>query len=88
MAAFALVCNFVGDYGFKVLLVDSEHTIAQVAHEAARQLAGVVVRPLQPGERLSVRLQGHSDALPADQKISAAGLLEMTTIEIHRERAA
>jgi len=86
MAVFALVCNFVGDYGFKVLLVDSENTMAEVAQEAARQLAGVVVRPLEPGERLSVRLQGRGEALPADVTVSALGLIEMETIEIHREQ--
>jgi hypothetical protein len=86
MAAFALVCNFVGDYGFKVLLVDSDNTMAEVAQEAARQLAGVVVRPIEPGERLSVRLQGGSEALPSDVTVTALGLIEMETIEIHREQ--
>lgn len=88
MAAFALVCNFVGDYGLKVLLVDSEHTIAQVAQEAARQLAGVVVRPLEPGEHLSVCIQGQGEPLPPDKTVTALGLMEMETIEIHRERHA
>ena len=88
MAAFALVCNFFGDYGCKVLLVDSEHTIAQVAQEAARQLAGVVVRPIEPGEHLSVRVQGSSEPLAPGLTLSAAGLIEMETIEIHRERRA
>ena len=85
MAAFALCCGFEGDYGYKVLLVDDGFTIAQVAQEAARQLAGVVVRPLEPGERLSVRVQGSPTPLAPELTIQAAGLIEMETIEIQRE---
>lgn len=85
MAAFALCCGFDGDYGFKVLLVDDDFTIAQVAQEAARQLAGVVVRPLEPGETLSVCVQGNPTPLAADLTIKAAGLMEMETILVHRE---
>ncbi|MEW6269786.1 MAG: toluene-4-monooxygenase system B family protein [Thermodesulfobacteriota bacterium] len=88
MAAFPLVVNFVGDYGLKVLLVDAELTIAEVAAEAARQLAGVVVPPVAPGETLRVRVQGRGDTLPDDVKLTDAGLIEMETVEIHRERAS
>jgi hypothetical protein len=84
MAHIAFVCNFIGDYGCKVLLVDRASTIAQVAQEAARQLAGVVVRPIAPGEQLSVRVQGAETALNPQLTIEAAGLVEMDTIEIHR----
>lgn len=88
MANIALVCNFIGDYGLKVLLVDADSTIAQVALEAARQLAGVVVRPVEPNEQLSVRVQGSETALAPELTIAAAGLMEMETIEIHRARRA
>jgi hypothetical protein len=84
MGSIALVCNFIGDYGLKVLLVDRDSTIAQVAQEAARQLAGVVVRPVAAHEQLSVRVQGSETPLPPHLTISAAGLMEMETIEIHR----
>ena len=84
MAAFPLVVNFVGDYGFKVVLVDDALTIGEVATEAARQLAGVVVAPLAPGERLSVKLPGEDVPLPDAVKLSEAGLIHLETVEIHR----
>ncbi|MDX2168521.1 MAG: toluene-4-monooxygenase system B family protein [Deltaproteobacteria bacterium] len=85
MAAFALCCGFDGDYGFKVLLVDDGFTIAQVAQEAARQLAGVVVRPLEPGEKLTVCVQGNPTPLAPEATIKSAGLMEMETIFVHRQ---
>lgn len=87
MAAFPLVVNFVGDYGFKVLLVDDALTIGDVAQEAARQLAGVVVAPLAPGESLSVKLPGRAVPLPDDVKLVDAGLIHLETVEIHRAAA-
>ncbi len=86
MAAFALCCGFDGDYGFKVVLVDDAFTIAQVAQEAARQLAGVVVRPIEPGETLTVCVQGNPTPLAPELTIQAAGLREMETIHVHREQ--
>lgn len=88
MAAFPLVVNFVGDYGCKVLLVEDDLTIADVAREAARQLAGVVVAPLAPGETLSVKLPGSDVPLPDDVKLADAGLVHLETIEIHRAARA
>jgi hypothetical protein len=84
MAAFPLVVNFIGDYGCKVLLVEDDLTIGDVAREAARQLAGVVVEPLAPGETLSVKLPGKDVPLPDDVKLADAGLVHLETIEIHR----
>lgn len=88
MAAFPLVVNFIGDYGCKVLLVEDDLTIADVASEAARQLAGVVVAPLAPGETLSVKLPGNDVPLPNDVKLADAGLVHLETIEIHRAARA
>lgn len=88
MAAFPLVVNFVGDYGCKVLLVEDDLTIGDVAREAARQLAGVVVAPLVPGETLSVKLPGKDVPLPDDVKLADAGLIHLETIEIHRVAGA
>lgn len=87
MAAFPLVVNFIGDYGFKVVLVDDALTIGQVASEAARQLAGVVVAPLAPGETLSVKLPGKAVPLPDNVKLVDAGLIHLETVEIHRAAA-
>jgi len=88
MAAFALCCGFVGDYGFKVVLVDDTLTIEEVTQEAARQLAGVVVRPIELGERLALRVQGVATPLSPHLTLRAAGLMEMETIEILRESRA
>ena len=88
MAAFPLVVNFIGDYGCKVLLVEDDLTIADVASEAARQLAGVVVAPLAPGETLSVKLPGNDVPLPNDVKLADAGLVHLETIELHRAARA
>lgn len=88
MATFPLVVNFIGDYGCKVLLVEDDLTIGDVAREAARQLAGVVVAPLAPGETLSVKLPGKDVPLPDDVKLADAGLIHLESIEIHRAARA
>ena len=82
MADFPLVINFEGDYGMKVLMVAEDATMDDVARIAKEQLAGVVVKPLKPGARLTVKRHGASEVLSGSLKVRDARFLKMETLDI------
>jgi toluene monooxygenase system protein B len=79
---FPLVINFQGDYGMKLLLVDPQTTINQVAQLAKDSLVGVVVKPLPEGTVLVVRRHGESAALDGSVKVADAGFVKMEALDI------
>lgn len=82
MVQFALACNYEGDYAIKLLMVDSENTMAEVAGIAKDRIAGVFVREPGPDVRLRVRRHGKTELLPDDLKISDAGFIQMETVDV------
>ena len=86
MADIPLVCNFQGDYGFKVLIVDEESTIEQVISVAIELLAGVVVPPVSNRESFVVRVQDSEEPLNLQDTVKSAGLMSMETIEIYQSK--
>jgi len=83
MENFALVINFQGDYGMKVMMVDPEvTTIGDVARIAHDELVGVVVKPLPPGTTLVVRKHGSDEVIADATKVSQAGLVFMEALDI------
>ena len=85
MASFPLVCNFQGDYGMKLLVVDSQDTMDGVAQKAKDLLVGVVVKPLKSGTVLRVTRHGESDYLPRNLKVGDAGFVQMEAVDILAE---
>ena len=82
MAVFALVCNYEGDYGMKVLMVDSDDTMADVARIARENIASVFVPEPPPGSQLRVRRHGTDEFLSPDLTITDAGFVVMETVDI------
>ncbi|CCB65465.1 toluene-4-monooxygenase system B family protein [Hyphomicrobium sp. MC1] len=79
---FPLVINFQGDYGMKLLLVDPQSTIDQVAAKARDTLVGIVVRPLPEGATLKVRRHGDASVLDGNMKVADAGFVKMEALDI------
>ncbi len=79
---FPLVINFQGDYGMKLLLVDPQSTIEQVAMKAKDTLVGIVVKPLPEGATLKVRRHGDTTVLDGMMKVSDAGFVKMEALDI------
>jgi hypothetical protein len=82
MENFALVCNYEGDYGMKLLMVDSDATMADVARIAKENIAGVFVPQPRPGTTLHVRRHGHVEPLASGMTVAQAGFISGETIDI------
>lgn len=79
---FPLVINFQGDYGMKLLMVDPQTTLGQVAEIAKEALVGVLLKPLPEGTTLVVRRHGEKTALDSALKIADAGFIKMEALDI------
>jgi toluene monooxygenase system protein B len=84
MAAFPLVCNYEGDYGMKLLVVDTGDTMDAVADQAKRALVGVVVRRPRAGAVLRVSRHGERSPLPGDLKVGDANFVRMEAVDIYQ----
>jgi toluene monooxygenase system protein B len=84
MASFPLVCNYEGDYGMKLLVVDTGDTMDAVADRARRALVGVVVRRPRPGAVLRVSRHGERSPLPRDLKVGDADFVQMEAVDIYQ----
>lgn len=84
MAVIPLATNFDGDFVVKLLPVDTEHTMDEVAAAAAANSIGIHVAD-QPGRTLRVKKQG--DEVPYDRHRTVAdvGLEPTECIEIYFE---
>ncbi len=82
MASFPLVISFQGDYGMKVLFVDPQSSLADVAQTAKDALVGIVLKPLPENARLEVRRHGETTALNGALKVADAGFVEMEALDI------
>jgi hypothetical protein len=79
---FPLVINFQGDYGMKLLMVDPQATLGQVAQLAKEGLVGVLLKPLPEGTVLLVRRHGESAVLDNSIKVADAGFIKMEALDI------
>lgn len=79
------VCfNFERGYEIKVLEVDAEDTMDQVAEKAAQIIVGYEVPP-NPGGILRVRRQDEKEPHPRDMKVKDTGWTEMEPLVIYYE---
>lgn len=79
---FPLVISFQGDYGMKLLMVDPQSTLSQVAEMAKGALVGVLLKPLPEGTKLIVRRHGEKDVLDGSMKVADAGFIKMEALDI------
>ena len=79
---FPLVCNFEGDYGMKLLMVDEESTMDMIANQAASALVGVLVKKPKPGSIYRISRHCEDEKLPRDLKVKDAGFIKMEAIDI------
>ncbi len=82
MAQFPLIFNMQYDYGVKLVLVDTEDTMDEVAQKSAYHSAGKLVKAVPADAVLRVRLQDEKDPLPRDLKVKDAGFVKMECIQI------
>jgi Toluene-4-monooxygenase system protein B (TmoB) len=87
MSAFPLVCNYEGDYGMKLLMVDSEDTMDDVARRAKEALVGVVVRAPRRNAILRVRRHRAREPLPRTLKVGNGQFVLMETVDIYQSDA-
>ncbi|MET8520902.1 toluene-4-monooxygenase system B family protein [Nocardioides sp. NPDC004968] len=84
MALFPISSKFEGDFVLKLVPVDTENTMAEVAVAAAEHSVGVHV-PDQPGKVIRARAEGTSEPYPLDMQLSATGLGPTDTVEFYFE---
>lgn len=84
MATVPLAANFDGDFVLKLLPVDSENTMDDVAAAAAANSVGIHV-PDQPGRTLRVKKQGADAPYAPETTVAASGLEPTECIEIYFE---
>jgi toluene monooxygenase system protein B len=82
MAQFPLIFNMQYDYGVKLVLVDTEDTMDEVAQKSAYHSAGKLVKAVPDDAILRVRLQDEKDPLPRDLKVKDAGFVKMECIQV------
>lgn len=84
MTAFALSQKFEGDYSLKLLQVDSDNTMAEVAAAAAANSVGIHVAD-QPGKVVRARAEGSEEPYPPDMRLADTGLGHTDTVEFYFE---
>lgn len=84
MADFPLSVNFYGDFVLKLLVVDTEHTMAQVAEAATENVLGMHVAR-QDDAVVRVRRPGETDPLPVDLTVAEAEFLPTQTLDFYYE---
>ncbi|SNR75571.1 toluene 4-monooxygenase protein B [Haloechinothrix alba] len=84
MATIPLAANFDGDFVLKLVPVDSENTMDDVAAAAAANSVGIHVAD-QPGRTLRVKKQGTDTPYARDTTVADSGLEPTECIEIYFE---
>ncbi|MGV9739419.1 toluene-4-monooxygenase system B family protein [Nocardia farcinica] len=82
MALFPISSKFDGDFVLKLVAVDSENTIDEVAAAAAEHSVGIHVAE-QPGKVIRARAEGATEPFPRDMKLSETGLEPTDTVEFY-----
>ncbi len=84
MALFPISSKFDGDFVLKLVPVDTENTMAEVALAAAEHSVGIHVRD-QPGKVIRARAEGATEPFPTDMLLSETGLDPTETVEFYFE---
>ncbi len=76
-------CSVQGDYGYKIITVESNASVGTLIETAVASVAGYLVAPFPEGTQFEARVHGDEQTL-ADHSatVSEAGLLEMEAIDI------
>ncbi|WP_036499026.1 toluene-4-monooxygenase system B family protein [Nocardia aobensis] len=82
MSVFPISSKFEGDFVLKLVAVDTENTVDQVAAAAAEHSVGIHV-PDQPGKVIRARAEGADLPYPRDMKLADTGLEPTDTIEFY-----
>lgn len=84
MALFPLISNFRDDFVLKLVPVDTESTMAEVAAAAASHSVGIHVAD-QPGRTIRARREGAAEPFALDLKVKDSGLQPMECVEFYFE---
>lgn len=84
MALVPLASHFDGDFVIKLLPVDSENTMDEVAEAAKVNAVGIHV-PDRPDRTIRVRKQGNASPFPREMTVAASGLEATECIELYFE---
>lgn len=84
MALFPISSLFHGDFVLKLVPVDTENTMDEVAAAAAEHSVGVHV-PDQPGKVIRARAEGAAEPFPRDMVLKDTGLGPTDTVEFYFE---
>jgi len=85
MADFPIACNIQGDYGFKVVVVDDDDTIAEVIRKATEQIVGILVKKFPEDAKLVARIHGSDAPLSDNATIKGEKFRQMEAIDIYQE---
>ena len=86
MADFPLAINLQGDYGYKVIVVDSANTIEEVINTSVEQIVSVLVAPFPEGTVLRARVHGADDPLDNSLRVADANFIQMEALQIYVEK--
>lgn len=84
MAMFPISSKFYGDFVLKLVPVDSENTMAEVAEAASVHSVGIHVAD-QPGKVIRARAEGSDIPFPLDMRLADTGLQPTETVEFYFE---
>ena len=84
MALFPISSKFEGDFVLKLVPVDTENTMDEVAEAAAEHSVGIHV-PNQPGKVIRARAEGAAEPFPRDMLLKDAGLGPTDTVDFYFE---
>ena len=87
MADIPLAINIQGDYGFKVVVVDDNDSIATVIKKATDQIIGVLVKPFPLGTVLKAKIHGMSETLPETHTVTQLNLVKMEALDIFVDKS-
>ncbi len=85
MAEIPIACNLQGDYGYKVIVVNEDDTIAEVIRKTTDQLVGVLVAPFPPETVLRAKIHGTDEPLADDTTVKGANIAQMAAVVIYVE---
>lgn len=84
MAQFPISSNFSGDFVLKLVPVDTEDTMDEVATAAAEHSVGIHIVE-QPGRVIRARKQGAAEPFARELTVAQAGLSPTETLEFYYE---
>ena len=84
MAPVPLALLFEGDFVVKLVVVDSDDSMDELAEKARDVTIGVHIAD-QPGKAIRVRKEGSDQPFPRDVKVADSGLEPMDGVNLYFE---